>query len=100
MNNIQKLYTQAAQAVDTTDLLDHLAWTEVLEPALKKYRDQISTELYTRILNRTIDPNSPTIEQLAGKVAGIDWVFTLLKRILREGGNAKNVLRELDINVE
>lgn len=87
-------FLDAAKAEDTADLLNHIAWTDVIHPALQRER-----ELYTKLLVsstlgmpvRTASAGGPvelTKEQLAGKIYGIDFITDLLEKILTKGDKA------------
>lgn len=82
---------QAAQAEDTQDLLNHIAWTDVIRPQLEDARRAFTDQLVAATL-KPQQPMSETREQIAGKLFGITFIINRLERILREGTNAREVL--------
>jgi hypothetical protein len=78
---------QAAQAEDLQDLLNHIAWTDVILPQLTDLKSKFSSQLSQVLLNPNI-PGAPTALQLAAKIQGIDFITTLFASILRQGASA------------
>jgi hypothetical protein len=83
----------AAKAEDTYDLLQHIAWTDVLRPKL-----EAQVKIYTNILVQdalgTPIPDGKSREQIAGMCYGIGEIIKLVERVLREGEKA---LQDLSI---
>ncbi len=84
-------FLQIAQAEDLQDLLDHIAWVEVLKPTLEKTKAALATTLVNHMLGTPLE-NGQTKEQLAGKIYGINEVVSLIEKVLRNGARG---LREL-----
>lgn len=88
----------AAQAEDTYDLLNHIAWTDVIKPRLIQHQQQYTQILVNEALGAKI-PNEMTREQVAGVCYGISWVTRLFEGILKEGERALTALRADGITV-
>jgi hypothetical protein len=95
----EKQYLKAAQGIDTQDLLNHIAWTDVVRPRLDEAKAALTKRLVEATL-KPLDPREESREQLAGKLWGIDFVITTLERILREGANAKDFLARQNIFIQ
>lgn len=76
-----------AKAEDTQDLLNHIAWTDVIKPELLRRRDAYAKQLVNATLGQTL-PEGTTREMIAGRILGIDDLISLLERILRDGSRA------------
>jgi hypothetical protein len=87
---------KAAQGIDTLDLLNHIAWTDVILPKLLEAKDGLTKRLVNATLN-VPNPKEETREQLAGKLFGIDHFIHILERILSEGGHAKELLAKQNL---
>ena len=95
-------FVTAAKGEDLADLLDHIAWTDVVAPKLAEAKDALTKMLVAATLGSPVVMNGPrgtaqrevTVEQLAGKIWAIDWISTEFTKILREGDRAKERLRE------
>lgn len=77
-----------AQAEDTFDLLQHIAWSGVIKP---KFDEQITT--YSKMLvNDALGiaplPKGLTREQIAGRAYGLTYTISLLESILTRGEKA------------
>ena len=46
----QEVATIAAKGIDTADFLDHIAWTEVIKPALEGAKAKLTKQLVDTIL--------------------------------------------------
>jgi hypothetical protein len=87
------LYEDAAKAEDLSDLANHIGWTDVLLPELTKAKNTYSTQLVQKVLgNSAITPL--TVEQLAGRVNGIDFMIGMLTSIITKGQKASKFLQE------
>jgi hypothetical protein len=86
------------QAQDTQDLLDHLAWTDVVLPKIRKAREQYTNVLVAMTLGAT-SPLPLTREQVAGRINGLDFVVELMQKILKRGKDAEEYLASLGISV-
>jgi len=82
---------KAAQGIDTLDLLNHIAWTDVIKPKLAQARDLLTKRLVDLTLG-VAKPGEETREQIAGKLFGINFIETLFHNILAEGGRANDAL--------
>lgn len=89
----------AAQGIDTLDLLDHIAWTDVLRPQLDKAREALTRRLVDLTLRPTKD-GEETREMIAGKLWGLEWVTKLIEEILRRGGDAKSALAAVNMHLQ
>jgi hypothetical protein len=98
-------YVDAYKAEDLSNLLDNIAWTDVIRPALLRERDQLSRALVGSTLGLPVQAKTATgtveitREQLAAKVYGIDYIMNLFEKILTRGETAAKALKELGINV-
>lgn len=99
-------FLDAAKAEDLSDLLQHIAWTDTLKPALLRERDNYTKMLVNSTLGLPVTiPNSRgaaievTREQLAGKIYGIDYIIELVEGILSKGSKAVTELRKAGVNL-
>lgn len=101
----QPPFLDAYRAEDVSDLLDHIAWTETIKPALLRERDQLTTQLVSSTLGLPVQAKTSegtvtfSREQIAGKIYGINHIFTLLEKLLSKGEIAARQLKDLGINV-
>lgn len=92
-------FEAAAKAEDLGDLLDHIAWREVILPELVKARDNYTKMLVSSTLGLPISVNTGagaaviTREQLAGRIDGINFIMGLMEDILKRGYRAAEELR-------
>jgi hypothetical protein len=91
--------TRVAQAEDTYDLLEHIAWTDVLRPKLIEARDQYSKALVNHLLGAPLQ-DGLTKEQLAGKIYGITFIISLIESILTRGERALADLKSIGISLQ
>jgi hypothetical protein len=96
--NIHETALKAAQGQDTEDLLNHIAWDEVIHPKLLKTREQLVAALVNATLSAPRD-GQDTKEQLAGKIQGIDFVITLIRKLVKEGSDARATLKSHNLNI-
>lgn len=89
----QNIALKAAYGEDTMDLLNHLAWTDVVKPRLDEARKILTEQLVTLTLSPHKE-GQETREQIAGKLYGITYITQVLERILKEGANAKETLAQ------
>jgi len=84
---------QAAQGLDTQDLLNHIAWTDVIKPKLEEAKAILTNQLVDATLNPQ-QPGTQTREQIAGRLWGIDHTIKTLEKILKAGAHAREVLAQ------
>jgi len=82
------LLTDAAKAEDIFDLLNHIAWTDVLKPKLLSVREQYTKALVNNLLGTPLPKDGPTQEQIAGKIYGIDFMISTIESVLTRGEKA------------
>lgn len=90
---------KAAQGMDVRDLLDHIAWTDVIRPHL----NDAKALLTKRLVDATLNPQkegTETREQLAGKLFGINFIENVLEKILREGERSKEALASQNLFIQ
>ena len=87
-----------AKAEDTYDLLNHIAWTDVLKPKLLLEREQYSKALVNHLLGSPL-PEGLTKEQLAGRIYGIDFITTRIESVLSRGEKAAAELQYQGISL-
>ena len=93
MPTTHDLQIQALQGSDTLDLLDHIAWNEVVLPRMREAQ-QILTR---RLVELTLTPpttGSESREQVAGKIFGIDFAIRTIEGIVRQGRDAASILSQ------
>ncbi len=89
----------AAQGMDTHDLLNHIAWTDVIKPQLLAAKSILTQ----RLVDATLSPQkegSETREQLAGKLFGINFIENTLEKILRDGDRSKAALANQNLFIQ
>lgn len=94
----EKQLVAVAKAEDTYDLLQHIAWTEVLKPALDTHVRVWTQQLVQEALGSPL-PNGLTREQVAGRCYGVQYITTLMERILKEGKSALTSLQGEGISI-
>ena len=76
-----------AQAEDTADLLNHIAWTDVVKPKLEAAVKAWSTMLVNEAMGIPL-PAGLTREQIAGKCFGVSFISGVLEKVLKDGEKA------------
>jgi len=99
MTEMEAKLIKVAQAQDTYDLLNHIAWTDVLKPKLEAEVSKLSKLLVSEALGVPIPVGMGTREQIAGKCYGIQYVSRLFEEILAKGENAFKDLEEKGIHL-
>lgn len=92
-----KARQRAAKAADVRDLQEAVGWELVLEPALRNTRELYQKELTHKLLGLPPlrgDTKDASPEQIAGRIHGIEFVYNLFDRILREGQSSQELLAE------
>jgi hypothetical protein len=100
-------FLDAAKGEDLSDLLQHIAWTETLRPALLRERDNYTKMLVNATLGTPVQiPASSgraaveiSKEQLAGKIYGIDYIVELVEGVLSKGARGVAELRKSGVNL-
>lgn len=92
---IKTPFEAVAKAEDLGDLLDHIAWREVILPELIKARDNYTKMLVSSTLGLPVMVGAAVItrEQLAGRIDGINFITGLMEDILKRGYRAAEELR-------
>ncbi len=98
MTALDQKTEDAYKAHDLGDLLDHIAWTDVLKPELLKSKAAYARRLTDAVLSRTAEETMKP-EQLAGICYGIDMVVGAIEGILRKGISAEDFLRKNGLNL-
>lgn len=99
MSNFRKTVEDAAKGQDLSDLLNHIGWTDIIVPELTKVKERYSTILVSKVLGQQ-DASTLTVEQLAGRIAGIDFVYNLLTKIVEKGEKASDILRDRQFTLD
>lgn len=92
----------AAKGEDTKDLLNHIAWTDVISPELLRLKDEYINLLTAAVLGQQLMQNGIPItkEMLAGRVEGITFIHNLFARILKDGARAVEQCKKININLQ
>lgn len=88
----------AAKAEDTQDLMNHIAWTDVIRPQLEKQVKQWSEMLVQEALGAPLPPGRSR-EQIAGMAFGVQYVVGFLEKILKDGERGLLALSNEGINI-
>lgn len=99
MSDNNKSFIEAYQGADTADLLNHLAWTDVILPKIRKARDQYTNILVAMTLGAAPVGLTLTREQVAGRIHGLDFITELMQKILQRGEKAEELLRAQGISI-
>ena len=97
-------FVDSAKAEDVSDLLNHIAWTDTIRPALDHERDIFTKALVGATLGMPtqVQTNLGVVEiskeQLAGKIYGIDYIFGYIQKVLTQGTRAVAELRSKGIS--
>jgi hypothetical protein len=87
-----------ARAEDVQNLLDHIAWTDTILPALLKHRAAYEAQLVNCVLGqRTVLLNGQVLtpEQLAGRIDGMTYTIRVFEDVLRAGERALQSLKNV-----
>jgi hypothetical protein len=95
----QEALVTAAKAEDTANLLNHIAWTDVVRPKLQEQVAIYSQLIVAEALGGKL-PLGKSREQLAGICYGINYVSTLFEKILRDGERAMKDLADERITLQ
>jgi hypothetical protein len=97
-------FIDSAKAEDVQDLLSHIAWSDVIRPALVHERDIFTKALVSATLGTPMQVQTNlgvaeiSKEQLAGRIYGIDYIFGYLEKVLTQGARAVAELRSKGIS--
>ncbi len=83
---------------DTAEFLEHIAWEELILPALRADQKIISEQLVGAVLGTAKSAESQ--HQLAGKVWGIEWTIKRIEEFVREGERAREALAQRNLFVD
>ena len=100
MDKTRQLENEVAKAEDLDNLLDHIAWTDVIYPELQRKKAYWTRALMDTVLGRpmTVPVNGTKEyrelkpEELAGRIDGIDWVIGFFTKTLSKGAEAHEEL--------
>lgn len=98
-------FLDAAKAEDVSDLLNHIAWTDVIRPALVREREAYTKLLVASTLGAPVEIATRTgtatlsKEQLAGKIYGIDYIFSFFERVMEKGARAVEELSRAGVHI-
>lgn len=87
-----------ARAEDVQNLLDHIAWTDTILPALLKHRAGFESQLVEAVLgHRPVMITGQTLspEQLAGRIDGLSYSIKLIEDILKRGTRALQEMQQI-----
>jgi hypothetical protein len=87
-----------AQAEDTYDLLQHIAWTDILLPQLELEKKGALEAIAAYHLGTPL-PNGMTVEKLAGKAYGINYVIKKIENVLSRGKKALGEIEASGIHI-
>jgi hypothetical protein len=90
MATTRDLQIAVLKSTDLEDWKNHIAWDEVIAPALARTRELLTRQLVEISLGKPIP--GVTLEQVAGKIFGMDWFLGELDRIARGGESARTAL--------
>jgi len=89
----------AAQGQDLEDFLQHIAWTDLILPEIRRQKEILASRLVASVLNAG-QPGGESREQIAGKMLGLDWLVSFISSALKKGGEAKAILAEHNISLQ
>lgn len=96
--NITETAVRAAKGADVRDWLDHIAWTDVIEPRLTALREARTKELVQVTLNPGTAKRSTA--EIAGEINGLDYVKNLLIGLVKDGRLADKELAGRGISLK
>lgn len=97
MATVNEMALSAIQGQDTQDLLNHIAWTDIIKPKLIEAKLFYTNQLVDALLSKH---EGESKEQIAGKIYGIDYVVKVLERILKEGSQSREALASLNLHLQ
>lgn len=86
----------ANDAANLNDLLDHIAWKDIVKPELAKAKEAYYKYLFQATLGTKVADgtgNTLTPVDIAGRIYGLEFVDDLLTRVLTQGAKALEALR-------
>lgn len=93
MSSYEDNVTAVQQADEVINLLDHLAWTDVLKPKIEKQISIYAGLLPTLVLNSGKEKEiGITKEEIAGRIEGFKYAVAIIEDILMKGSKAFKVL--------
>lgn len=98
MSDVKRDYIAVAMAEDTYDLLSHIAWTDVIKPKLEEHEAKLGKLLVAEALGKPL-PDGLTRERVAGMCYGVQYITTVLEKILRDGEAAVKNLNASGISL-
>jgi len=99
MNQHERNLVTVAKAEDTYDLLNHIAWTDVVRPRLEQEVKNLSSILVAEALGTPIS-GGRTREQIAGICYGINYMIHLFEKIMESGERALAELNSLGVAIK
>lgn len=95
----QRAQKSIADADAVSNLINHIAWTDTLQPRMLALRERLVKQLVATVLGRpALEQVSQshavplTPEALAGRIAGIDHQVDLMEKILSEADKAEEII--------
>lgn len=96
-----------AMAEDLDNLLEHIAWTDIVEPTLLSKREALVNLLVDTNLGRpaTVPIKGSTAqrplkaEEIAGQIYGIDYILSFFRKLLTNGETADKKLQDEGVKV-
>jgi hypothetical protein len=98
MTEYKDKLTAVAKAEDTYDLLNHIAWTDVVRPALEAQTVKYSKLLVAEALGSPL-PGTLSREQVAGMCYGIQYITSLMESILSKGEKALKEINSIGVSL-
>lgn len=91
----------ALMGQDLDNLLEHIAWGQIVQPELLKHKSNYETLLVQSVLGQQIINQSTnqiiSKEMLAGRIEGINWIMMYLKNVLSKGVKAQEKLAAVNM---
>jgi len=88
-----------AQAEDTFNLSQHIAWTDVIRPRLEAKASVYSKMLVSHLLGGQL-PGNLTKEQVAGKIYGIQEIISTFEQVLAQGKKALEDIESSGVSLQ
>ena len=93
MSEYEDKVEQVQKAEEVLDLLEHLGWQQVLKPEIDKQLTYWTHALPAIVLNSKKEEDlGYTKEELAGRIAGMQYAVAVIEDVLKKGSRAFKAL--------
>lgn len=99
MPTMQDTVVTAAKGIDAQDFLDHIGWTDVIQPRLEGQKAMLTKRLVDAVLTGAPLEESSK-ERIAGQIYGIDYAMREIEAIVTRGHAAEGLLADAGMHLK